>query len=756
MKKTVQLVGILISLIMLGCLFLHMDNRTVWLKTDENEVPIISLKVNEEERTLEPWFNKRDGLYYFFLPSFVSDNKVYCDLPEEEIVLSKKNALSEAGTDGEAERVLSKWSQFRWEDEQVYNMKCSGQVYEVVFMKSANIPALFVETESGTMEYLNEDKKLIETGSISVVKATKNVEYQGKLKKISARGNSTFDYKDKKAYSFTLNDAYPLCGMDAGKKWNLLAMYFEYDKIHTKLVSDMTEVLGMEYNTDCTWVDLYCNGEYQGLYLLTEAITVGEGRVDIYDLEKSTEENANISGGYLLEKDVESHLEEDGNGFITKQCNYPFIIKKPESATEKQMEYISSYVQKIEDLLVAGDTAYKKYIDLDSFAKQFLIDKLVLEPDAMNMSTFYYKEADSDVLKAGPLWDYDRAFGAALPNYTLSIGDYPNPMSDWYMQLYEDEEYKGKLLGYYKELLPFLQEAVESGIDEYADYIRESVKMDAVMWPNEYYQTDMMSYLEYDSHIKYLKYFLANRINYLNEAWEIVDWYFEVPPSNGEQHEVSVVMDDGTVVDTQRVKDGSSMDSFPELNGEKYSGWEINDGGKIYSSHIPIYEDVVLNAKRKFENIDERMSYKIEKLNAAADVLSYMKVLEDKDFSVCIFLSGSSELTWEEAVLNGLKRVCDFKHPDWLDQPLEEGRDYFLVSDNGWRKVWDGAGEPVTELNTTFGLVRYITDSEGDVHLYIQEEETDYLHNAGEKAITFVVINRYTGEVADVASFDTP
>ena len=75
MKKTVQLVGILISLIMLGCLFLHIDNRIVQLEINENMVPVISLKVNDEEKVLEPWFNKRDGLYYFFLPSFVSDIK---------------------------------------------------------------------------------------------------------------------------------------------------------------------------------------------------------------------------------------------------------------------------------------------------------------------------------------------------------------------------------------------------------------------------------------------------------------------------------------------------------------------------------------------------------------------------------------------------------------------------------------------------------------------------------------------------------
>lgn len=738
-KKTVQLIGMLGLLIVLGIFLLHIENRTVQLRVNENLEFELSLDTKKTKEVLKPWFNKRDGVYYFFLPSFVSNNKVYCDSLKHELVIN--------------ETKLSKGSTFQWESGKVYDLCIENEKYNIVFMKSANIPALFVETASGTLEYLNTDKELIETGYISVIQETKNVEYQGELKKISARGNSTFDNKDKKAYSFTLNNSYPLCRLDAGKKWNLLAMYFEYDKIHTKLVYDMADVLGMEYGIDCTWVDLYCNGEYQGLYLLTEAVTVGEGRVDIYDLEKSSQENTNISGGYLIEKDVEVHLEEEGNGFITKQCNYPFVVKNPELATEEQMKYIQGFVQNIEDLLLAGDERYKEYMDMDSFAKQFLIDKIALEPDAMNMSTFFYKEADSDILKVGPLWDYDRAFGAALSNYTLSIGDYPNPMYEWYMKMYDDAEYKDKLIGYYKKLLPFFDEILNGGIDEYAKYIHDSVKMDAVKWPNEYYQTDMMNYLEYDSHVQYLKYFLANRLNYLNEVWEITDWYFQIPESSGEKHLVQFVMDDGTMIEAREIVDGDSISNQPTLDNEKYSGWQINEGGKIYDSYIPVYEDMTLNAKREFDDLDERMSYKIERLNMANDLYSYLKALSDHDFSVCIYMDGNSELLKEGKIAEGIKEVCDYKHPDWLDKELEAGEKYFLVLDNGWRKIWDSVSENMEELSTTFGIVNYREDDKGKSYLYIQGGETNYLAEETRGEITIVVINRYTGEVVDVSNF---
>lgn len=391
---------------------------------------------------------------------------------------------------------------------------------------------------------------------------------------------------------------------------------------------------------------------------------------------------------------------------------------------------------------------------MDSFAKQFLIDKIVLEPDAMSMSTFFYKNIDSDILKVGPLWDYDRAFGAAVDNYTLSIGDYPNGMSEWYMQLYQEEEFKEKIIRYYEKLLPLLNEILEKRIDEYADYIWDSVKMDAVLWPMEEYQSDMMSYLKYDSYIKYLKYFLAQRLNYLNEVWGISGWQFELPASTGQEHTVQFIMDDGTMLESQKVKDGDVPDSVFKLNDEDYSGWSINDGGKIYSSFIPIYEDTVLNAKRRFENLDERMAYKVEKLRAAEDIVSYMEILQDKDFSVCISIDGSSEMAKQKNILDEMKKICDYKHPDWLEQKLENGENYFLLVDNGWEQIWDGSKENLKDINTTFGLLNYGEEVEKGVYLYVQGNERNYLEPETRGAVTFVVINRYTGGIADVAAFN--
>ena len=184
MKKTLQLFCVLILFILFGCFIFSRQNRTVQLRIDENNMPVLSLKADDSNELLYPWFNESDGLYYFFLPSFVDNNRIYFDL-------IKNKSVSIDGLP------FDEWNVFEWEAETPYSIYCETQEYNVVFMKSANIPSLFLETESGDMEYLNADKANEETGNICLINPTKNVEYQGNLKRISGRGNSTFSTTKK-------------------------------------------------------------------------------------------------------------------------------------------------------------------------------------------------------------------------------------------------------------------------------------------------------------------------------------------------------------------------------------------------------------------------------------------------------------------------------------------------------------------------------------------------------------------------------
>lgn len=502
-------------------------------------------------------------------------------------------------------------------------------LYQVVFVSSANVPAAFVSTESGQMEYLLEDKLHEEKGTMCIVSADGTPDYHGELKRISGRGNSTWMRYDKKPYAIRLPAAASLCGMEAGEKWCLLAMFREGSKMSSRLALDMAEELGLAYTSQGTWIDLYLNGEYAGIYLLTEAVTVGEARVEIQDLEeqnlRSNQEisesshfeeadskgyeiadGGNLSGGYLLEKDSEAYYEEEACGFITPQGSH-FSIKSPKHISREQVTYLSSYVGALEQKIMEKDPAVWEYLDLESFAARLLLDEISMDYDACVTSMFFYKEQDDPLLYSGPVWDYDIAFGGV--NADSADGRYVDYMGSivygqeergglfWYGELYEQGALQEALREAFEKLVPFCREMLETGLDAYADYIRASVSMDAVRWREKREYAGW--YEDYDANVAYLRFFVANRMNVIGERLDAEFTPFQVPAS-GEVHTVSF-WQDGREVMTLQAEDGAllTQEALPSYDETLYEGWRYQWGREKFRETIPVYDDMILYNERR-------------------------------------------------------------------------------------------------------------------------------------------------------------
>lgn len=498
MKKRNKLIVLLAVLIFCGYLLISFGNRNVQLVMCSGEIPLkVTVKANNIKQSIYPCHDEEEDIYYFFLPSFVNGSKIFFD------------EIQETGV--EIESHLYQWgSSFEWKAGEVYLLreKESDVAYRVCFMKSENLPAFFVSTDSGSMEYLRMNKENEERGKLAVIGEDGNVGYNGELEKISGRGNSTWD-QDKKPYSIKLPETCSLCGMDPGKKWNLLALCFESDKIHSKLVYDMARELQMNYAIQSTWVDLYCNGEYSGLYLLTEAVTTGEGRVEIHEL---TEKDYDISGGYFLEKDL-IDPENAASPYVCTEYAM-FSVHSPKQISEEQIEYISGYMRWIERMIVTGDPEYRSYVDTKSFADHLILENIALDDDGMVKSTFFYKDQGNDKLYLGPVWDYDRAMGEGYQR------EYESPifmegMKEWYQPLYEDEYFRDVVVSEYQKLRPYLQYVLDEEIDLYADEVRASVAMDQTMGIIN--QASAMK--DYDAAIDDLKGYLAGQLEYLDGLW---------------------------------------------------------------------------------------------------------------------------------------------------------------------------------------------------------------------------------------------
>lgn len=614
MRKKNYLILILIVLTVLGLVYMNqMKLNSVLMETSGQE-PYITVRMEHSENRVCLWQDEEDGKSYFFLPSCVSHHEIkFSDPGSNNVKIDGK--LFEGG------------DSFTWEEGREYQMQITDDAYEVhtyalTFMKSGNIPAVFINTDSGSMEYLNADKNNEETGDICVVREDGNTEYQGALERISGRGNSTWEY-EKKPYSIKLSEKFPLCGLDKGDRWRLLALWREGSKMDNKIAMDLAQEMGLAYSAQGVWVDLYLNGEYTGNYLLTESVSVGDGRVDIYDLEKENkqynvdidravshegenskgyliENGDNISGGYLIEKDHPKHYADEPSGFVTSAGNL-FTINAPQHASMEQAEYIRDYVENIERMVLSGQSEVWEYLDLDSFAKRFVLDEVSLNTDVGLTSMYFYKERNDDILYSGPAWDYDNAFGECNTenergyDYEYTVVDLcensPNVLN-WYAKLYKNPEMQQRVIEIYSDLMPYFEELLDRGIDEYVEMIDASVKMDRVLWADKNIPGDSVGkYADYYLNIKYIKYFLAKRLNWLCARWGVEHEEFTTP-SNGEMHMVTFANFEG-VVDTVEVMDGTELENPPEYDESVFQGWENRYTGEKYRRQIPIYDDVV-------------------------------------------------------------------------------------------------------------------------------------------------------------------
>ena len=428
-----------------------------------------------------------------------------------------------------------------------------GETLKLTVMQSANIGSVYLTSAdpSKDREWVEQDKdKNKAKGEILFLRADGSTVYAGDLKQIKGRGNSTWAYP-KKPYQIKLDEKFDL--LEAGEApestWILLANYCDPTLIHNTVTFDLAQDLGMAYTPNSTPVDLYYDGEYRGNYLLCEKTEVGEGRVDIHDLEGDIEDAnpdvedlddcatalgttpsgnpcqyvtgltapEDLSGGYLLEMDFRARALEEKSWFSTTAGCY-LVSKSPEYLPQEAMEYISGFYQAFEDAVMNGGTHpvtgkdYTEYVDLESLAKCFLMLELSQDGDAFQSSAFFYKPAGEDKLYAGPLWDFDSAYGSYYKNFAVT--DVVAGASILGRALQTIPSFQEALRTCYQDLYP-MAETARGMAAQQGKMLSASQDMDHILWPD----TTPGSYTKA---ILDLQSFLTQRNDWLYER--VVGW----------------------------------------------------------------------------------------------------------------------------------------------------------------------------------------------------------------------------------------
>ena len=347
---------------------------------------------------------------------------------------------------------------------------------------------------------------------------------------VKVRGNSTSSGA-KKPYNIKLSAKKDVLGMGRAKKWCLLANMYDKTMLRNKLSYDFAADIGMDFVSASEFVELYLNGEYRGCYLLTEALEIGETRVDLL-----VEENE-----FLLEYEPYPGYSNPIS-FYTSYYNLLLGFNDPTDPAPSQQRWVKDFFREAEEALATGNRErIEQYFDIGSFVDSFIVNELFKNIDYATSSTRFYIMENK--LCAGPLWDLDLSSGNTDADYYT---DYHNDCGNEnpYAScegLYCDKLWNGALLQYdwfvdcvrmrYTELSPAIealttdtaqaQNKIDALLSRYGDAIRRNYEEAGWSITAKYSDYERIPFPTYEENVEYLREWLVRRHAWLKSYFGI-------------------------------------------------------------------------------------------------------------------------------------------------------------------------------------------------------------------------------------------
>lgn len=318
---------------------------------------------------------------------------------------------------------------------------------------------------SWTPNYVMPPEPYYTDCSVSITSADDKLLIDSANASVKVRGNWTTSY-NKKPLRIKFETKQSILGLNDGgeyKNWLLLAEYKDFSMLHNKTALQLAgEILGKDgyYAADSQLVEVTINGEYWGVYLLTEQQQINGGRVEITEPEK---DYAGTDIGYFLEYDGYYYTEDplhsfkvnyhndaelipyDGNNGSGRRAkpsangkNDVGITIKSDIYSRGQHDLIERYVNNVYDIMyeaaynhkafvMSGDfssiaeapaltprEAVERVVDVRSLVDSYILAELTCDADIYWSS--FFMDVDLGAGGSGKLrfeapWDFDSALG---------------------------------------------------------------------------------------------------------------------------------------------------------------------------------------------------------------------------------------------------------------------------------------------------------------------------------------------------------
>ena len=373
-------------------------------------------------------------------------------------------------------------------------------VRTVAVSPSGTLPVMYITTKNkqAVDRYNYADATLYVTGHGQYA-ALGDVNNQIPLT-IRGRGNWTWDGFDKKPYKIVFAKGYgqKLLGMPKSKHWALMAGADDYLGFLKNTVGYyLSEQTGLPYTPRQVPVELVLNGDYKGLYFVTENIRIDNDRVNIHEQEDGETQSDLITGGWLVEID---NYFSDGNVTFNEHNGQHIMVTlhSPEDLSTAQRTYITNQLASLNDAIYGqGSKQLQDILDLTDAARFYLVQEILEDCESYHGSCFLYKDRDSTNASGqpvvpkwhfGPVWDFGNAYDRHKEKYVYDEPTWPPQI--WIEQLCQNQTFHERVMQVWYQYRKEGHAKVLDNINTFVSTISSAAKRDEERWQNTNVRTN--------------------------------------------------------------------------------------------------------------------------------------------------------------------------------------------------------------------------------------------------------------------------
>lgn len=378
------------------------------------------------------------------------------------------------------------------------------------YPRLTNLPAIYISLDRGKMSSV--DKQIYVPGTMTVVSADETESFYESPMTIRGRGNYSWSF-EQKPYNLKLNNKMSVLGMGAAKNWVLITTYSDKTLLRNYMILNLAVETGLRGAVEVRFADVFFNGEYNGLYVISEKIQVHKERLDLKE-----------GMGTLFEIEMPYRHDDCSRCVVTTSGMHLMINDHkgvdPQYVTQGDFASLRSQLDRAEAAMKNKDE-YSEYIDTDSFAKWYVINEFSKNYDSNFTTSCYCYINEESKLAMGPPWDYDTCMGNQDSTATgTSPKGFHVTDAPWYKILLDNPSFKREVQklwitlrdkGVFDELL--------ASIDTLTAHISESQKYNHERWPRALKMSDLRgskSLYTYTEEVEYLREWMTGRIDWLD------------------------------------------------------------------------------------------------------------------------------------------------------------------------------------------------------------------------------------------------